>query len=138
MSLIDIKNIGGLISGIGDTAVKIRTAITGVDVNKQAELLKLSAEIESKLMTAQIELNKEEAKSTNLFKSGWRPFIGWTCAGAFFFQFILQPLLLFFFNLFKLNIRLNILDLTVMLPVLLGMLGIGSFRTFEKYKGLEK
>jgi hypothetical protein len=77
------------------------------------------------LMTAQIEVNKQEAKG-NWFQSSWRPATGWICVSGFAINFLISPLAVPF------GIEIPQADTTVMLPVLLGMLGIGGFRTFEK------
>ncbi len=77
------------------------------------------------LMTAQIEVNKQEAKG-NWFQSSWRPATGWVCVSGFAINFLISPLAVPF------GIEIPQADTTVMLPVLLGMLGIGGFRTFEK------
>ena len=76
-------------------------------------------------MTAQIEVNKQEAKG-NWFQSSWRPATGWVCVSGFAINFLISPLAVPF------GIEIPQADTTVMLPVLLGMLGIGGFRTFEK------
>lgn len=130
--------IAGFISGAGDTAVKIRTAITGIDPAKQAELTALAANLEAQakqaqvdLDKAQIDLNKTEAASPRLFVSGWRPFIGWTCGAIFAYNYIVRPLVLMIPGIPDLP-SLNLEEVT---PVLLGMLGLGGMRTYEKIKG---
>jgi hypothetical protein len=88
---------------------------------------------------AQIEVNKAEAASGSVFKGGWRPFIGWTCAAAFAYHFIAQPSILFAVALFGLDIpALPEFDMSSLMTVLMGMLGLGGLRTFEKQKGLTK
>jgi len=87
---------------------------------------------------AQLEVNKEEAKSRNVFIAGWRPFIGWTCGIALCWTYILQPIAQFVLAQTGHLIDLPGLDMSTMMPVLLGMLGLGGLRTWEKYKGLTK
>lgn len=88
--------------------------------------------------TQQIEVNKAEAQSDNVFVSGWRPAVGWTCAAAFGWTFVLQP-----FAAFALAVSgadhqpLPELSLSQMMPVLIGMLGLGGFRSFEKFRGVK-
>jgi hypothetical protein len=91
--------IGGIVSGLGDTAVKIRTAITGIDPAKQAEITELTmkiqadaAKLENDTIIAQTDIDKQEAASTNLFVAGWRPAVGWACAVAFAVNFLLLPI----------------------------------------------
>jgi hypothetical protein len=87
---------------------------------------------------AQLEVNKAEAKSRNVFIAGWRPFIGWTCGLALCWTYILQPVAQFVLAQTGHLIDLPGLDMSTMMPVLLGMLGLGGLRTWEKYKGLTK
>jgi hypothetical protein len=90
-------------------------------------------------MLAQLEINKAEAASGSLFKGGWRPFVGWVCAVAFAYHFVLQPLLIFVFAYVGLETPdLPKFDVGTLLPVLGGMLGIGGLRSYEKTKGLTK
>lgn len=87
----------------------------------------------------QLEVNKVEAGSDSLLVAGWRPFIGWTCGGAFAWNFVLQPALLFLLATFGVALPdLPVLDLSQMMPVLLGMLGLGAYRSYEKTKGVSK
>ena len=87
---------------------------------------------------AQLEVNKEEAKSRNIFIAGWRPFIGWTCGLALCWTYILQPIAQFVLAQTGHLIDLPGLDMSTMMPVLLGMLGLGGLRSFEKFKGISK
>jgi hypothetical protein len=85
---------------------------------------------------AQIEVNKEEAKSSDVFRGGWRPFIGWTCGTAFALHFVVFPVLNFFLVAAG-EAEVKILfDMNTLLTVLGGLLGLGAFRSFEKVKGL--
>ena len=81
---------------------------------------------------AQIDVNKEEAKSDNLFVSGWRPFIGWVCGLAFAYHLILQPLLVFIATNAGHDVDLPVFDKGMLTDTLFGMLGFGSLRTVEK------
>lgn len=91
------------------------------------------------LALAQIEVNKAEAASGSIFKGGWRPFIGWTCGVAFAYHFVLQPLLVFVVAVSGATVpALPEFDMASLMTVLGGLLGLGSLRTFEKYKGVSK
>ena len=91
------------------------------------------------LALAQIEVNKAEAASGSFFKGGWRPFVGWVCAVAFAYHFVIQPLLIFIFSYIGIEPPdLPEFQMNTLLTVLGGMLGIGSLRTYEKQKGLTK
>tara|TARA_R100000388_G_C7240022_1_gene160616 strand:- start:1262 stop:1657 length:396 start_codon:yes stop_codon:yes gene_type:complete len=88
---------------------------------------------------AQIEVNKAEAQHRSIFVSGWRPFIGWTCGVALAWHFVISPLILFTTAIVGIKIpELPSFDMETLTTILLGMLGLGSLRSFEKYKGLTK
>lgn len=88
---------------------------------------------------AQIEVNKTEAASRNPFVAGWRPFIGWTCGIALAWHFVLAPFLMFIAAWVGFEVpRLPVFDMDNLMTVLLGMLGLGGLRSFEKVKGISK
>jgi hypothetical protein len=91
------------------------------------------------LALAQVEVNKAEAASGSLFKGGWRPFVGWICGIALLYHFILSPLILFTVALFGAEIPpIPEFDMGSLMTVLMGMLGLGGLRTYEKQKGITK
>ncbi len=92
----------------------------------------MSEEHHQDLMKAQIEVNKVEAASSNLFVAGWRPFIGWTCGLGMFGNFITIPFSNFVLALVGMDIVIPLVPLETMMPVLMGMLGLGAMRSFEK------
>ena len=114
--------IGNIISKVADNVDRFT-----LDKQEKAELI---AEINK----AQIEVNKVEAGHTSKFVSGWRPFTGWICATALGYHFIFQPLLTFVLYTFGNEIVLPTFDMTTLTTVLLGMLGLGGMRSFEKVK----
>ena len=86
---------------------------------------------------AQMEVNKVEAASTSLFVAGWRPAIGWICGGTYLYTFILQPLSVFLITAFGVHLdvaQLPKIDASELSMVLMGMLGLGSMRSFDKLK----
>lgn len=107
-------------------------------VTDNVDRFTLDKEEKAKLITeinkAQLEVNKVEAGHTSKFVSGWRPFTGWICATALGYHFILQPLLTFALYTFGNEIVLPTFDMTTLTTVLLGMLGLGGMRSFEKVK----
>ena len=87
----------------------------------------------------QILVNREEAKHKSIFVAGWRPFIGWTCGIALAYHFVLAPLIIFGAGWAGADIPdLPVFDMDSLMTVLLGMLGLGGMRSFEKAKGLTK
>ena len=90
------------------------------------------------VIKAQIEVNKEEAKHKSLFVSGWRPAVGWTCTLALLSNFILIPMTNFILVLANSDIAIPLIDVSTMMPVLMGMLGLGTMRTVEKINKVER
>lgn len=84
------------------------------------------------LAKGQLEVNKVEAAHQSLFVAGWRPAIGWVCALGMFGNFITIPFSNFVLALFGLEIVIPLVPLETMMPVLMGMLGLGAMRSFEK------
>ena len=91
------------------------------------------------LSLAQIEVNKAEAASGSLFKGGWRPFIGWVCGIAFAYHFVLQPVIVFAVLTAGVDLPpLPEFDMASLMTVMMGMLGLGGLRTYEKKQGITK
>jgi hypothetical protein len=86
----------------------------------------------------QAEVNRAEAQHASLFVAGWRPFVGWTCGAAFAYHYVLQPLLVFAAALGGKSITLPAFSMDSLLTVLLGLLGLGGLRTYEKFKGVAR
>jgi hypothetical protein len=91
------------------------------------------------LAKGQLEINKEEAKHRSIFVSGWRPSVGWVCSIAMAYHFVFQPLIIFGVGMAGVEIpELPKFDMNSLMTVLMGMLGLGGLRTYEKSKGLTK
>jgi hypothetical protein len=88
------------------------------------------------IVQGQLDVNRAEASSPSAFTSGWRPAIGWVCAAALACQYIARPLLQWAGIVTGHawpalpGIDGNLWEL------MLGMLGLGGLRTFEKTKGV--
>ena len=103
--------------------------------------MKLQHELETALHDAnmaQIEVNKAEAAHKSIFVAGRRPFVGWVCGVALSYHFILAPLLQFGFAVGGIDQELPEFDFSQLSTVLMGMLGLGGLRTFEKMKGVSR
>ena len=90
------------------------------------------------LAKGQLEVNKVEAAHKSLFVSGWRPFIGWTCGLGMFGNFITIPFSNFVLALLSIDIVIPLVPLETMMPVLMGMLGLGAMRTYEKKNAVHR
>jgi len=103
------------------------------------EIATMSERHAQELAKGQLEINKEEAKNRNVFVAGWRPFIGWTCGIALFWHFVGLPIALFLISWLALEVPdLPTFDMQSLMTVLMGMLGLGGLRTYEKVKGKSK
>tara|TARA_R110000824_G_scaffold113679_3_gene263554 strand:- start:7334 stop:7738 length:405 start_codon:yes stop_codon:yes gene_type:complete len=100
----------------------------------KAKLTKSLADIDA----ANLKINEADAKSGNWFQSGWRPFIGWSCGFALAYTYVMQPILTFVLAQAGYLVDLPAVNLGEMMPVLMGLLGLGGLRTFEKVKGINK
>ena len=95
------------------------------------EIATMSEKHAQELSIAQLAVNKEEAKG-NWFQSSWRPAVAWVCVIGMAINFLVSPLLS------PLGVVVPQADTSVMMPVLMGMLGLGGLRSFEKTKGITK
>ena len=104
--------------------------------NAKLELLKLQQSGDLAQMTAQTDINKVEASNSSIFVSGWRPAIGWVCALALAYQYLLKPLAMGILPNFGIAIApLPGLDDNLW-QLMMGMLGMGGLRTMEKMQGV--
>ena len=87
---------------------------------------------------AQIEVNKVEAASSSLWVSGWRPAVGWVCVLGMAGNFMVIPFANFVLALIDIDVNIPLVPLDTMMPVLMGMLGLGAMRSFEKTKGVSR
>lgn len=91
------------------------------------------------LKLAQIELNKTEASHESVFVSGWRPMLGWTCGLGFAMNFLVAPIGTFVCAIAgHPEIIFPQADVATMMPILIGMLGLGGYRTYEKKNGVAR
>ncbi len=110
-----------------DTKAKLAHEVATMAENHAQEIAK-----------GQMEINAVEAANSNVFVSGWRPFIGWTCGLGMFGNFITIPFSNFVLALLEYDIVIPLVPLETMMPVLMGMLGLGAMRTYEKKSGVSK
>jgi|TARA_R110002153_G_scaffold6636_1_gene30446 hypothetical protein len=90
------------------------------------------------LAKGQLEVNKAEAASASLFVAGWRPAVGWVCVLGMASNFVLIPIVNFILALAGSAITVPLIDTSTMMPVLLGMLGLGAMRSAEKIKKVSR
>lgn len=125
------KLLNGILQRVLPEKVSEETALK---LNQELTLAMLNGELQP--MLAQLTVNANEAKSESLFVAGWRPGIGWICAAALGWTFVVAPFTVFWLQTFGLHpAPLPVLDYTSLMPILLGMLGLGGMRTYEKVQG---
>jgi hypothetical protein len=108
------------------------------DKNKRAEFEHEIAMAVNNSDLAQMEVNKVEAAHPSIFVAGWRPFIGWTCGTALALDFLVRPIAQWIILIFEKVVILPTLDTSQLMPILMGMLGLGTLRTYEKLKGVAR
>jgi len=134
--------IGALLPAVLPLVKDVIGAFLPEDPKKRAEAeRKIEAQLTehlAKIDIAQLEINKTEAAHRSIFVAGGRPFIGWSCGVSLAWSYICQPILTFALVQAGYGVELPALDMSQMMPVLMGMLGLGGLRTFEKYKSVSK
>jgi len=131
MALSSIKELVGPVSGLVSEFIEDKD-----ERNRLAhEIATLAEKQHHAEVMAQVEVNKTEAAHKSLFVAGWRPAIGWICGLGMLSNFIVVPMTNFVLDLTGSPIVVPLIDLQTMMPVLLGMLGLGGMRSFEKVKG---
>jgi len=132
MDLTGIGSVADLASGI---IGKIWPDKTQQEKDQMAQALAL-LQGQIAMNTGQMDIDKAEAQSPRLFVSGWRPFVGWVCGSACAWNWVGLPVVLFVARAAGHPVDVKPADLTQMLPLLMGMLGMGALRTYERLNGV--
>jgi hypothetical protein len=106
------------------------------ELHQKGNLATLNAEVQ--LLIGQININIVEAGHKSIFVAGWRPFVGWVCGFGLLYASVVEPIMRFIAKLSDYTGTFPVLDTTITMQVLLGMLGLGLMRTKEKEKGVHK
>ena len=119
--------------------------VAGKVLNKFVADKDLKVKLQHELKTAfhaanlaQIDLNKQEAAHQSMFVAGWRPFVGWTCGVALAYHFLIAPLLGFVLVLYGIDTPMPEFEFSQLSTILMGMLGLGGLRSYEKMKGVHR
>jgi hypothetical protein len=129
MGLVD--SVVGIVGNVLDRVIPDKNARE----KAKEELGKAINDQDFQLAIEQIKVNAVEAQSDNIFKSGWRPAIGWVCGIAFSLHFVIFPLLNWFLIVFSQAPIMVPFQMDTLMTVLGGLLGLGGLRTIEKIKG---
>lgn len=116
-----------------DPAQKAAAAQALAELQQQGEFKQIDAALA--LAKQQTDIDLAEAQSADPFASRWRPFIGWVCGLAFAWNFIGLSIARFVMAALGHTFDFAPADMSEMMPVLLGMLGLGGLRTMEKLQG---
>lgn len=128
------KDIASPITAIGNV---LDSLFTSKDEKLTHEEIRMRLMMEPE--KAQVELNKLEAQHRAIFVAGWRPFIGWVCGTALAYNFIIRDILGWLLKIYDSTlVSPPELAMEHLLTVLMGMLGLGGLRTYEKLKGVSK
>jgi hypothetical protein len=100
------------------------------------ELTKMQMSGELAQITGQLDINKVEAASTSVFVSGWRPFVGWVCGFGLGYVAIVEPIARFIATMVGYTGNFPVIDTTITMQVLMGMLGLAGMRSFDKKNGV--
>jgi hypothetical protein len=124
-----------------DDAIAAGLEIINKFVPDPQEKIKAEQALRDSLLASdkgQLEVNKAEAASQHLFVAGWRPAIGWCCALALGFQYVVSPLVLWGGDLVghPLPVPPKLDD--ILWELMFAMLGMGGLRTYEKIKGVAR
>ena len=134
MNILGAMGIGEVIKSVGQIADDLTTS----DKERmQADLDAYKAETER--MDGQVEINKIEAANSSLFVSGGRPFVVWVCAVALAYAAVIEPMARFVAKVgFGYDGDFPIINTDLTMQVLVGVLGLGAYRSFEKVKGVAR
>lgn len=124
---------GGGIKAIGNIVDEV---FTSEDERNQAKIS--IQKIEARLKEKQMDINAVEAGHRSIFIAGWRPALGWISALSVGYVYLFQPFIVMVLKIAGSDIELPTLDLSQLMPLILGMLGLGGLRSFEKAKGVAK
>lgn len=102
------------------------------------ELSTMAEKHAQELAKGQIEVNKAEAAHKSLFVAGWRPAIGWVCVLGMAGNFITIPITNMILELMGSGVTVPLIPTAEMMPILMGMLGLGAMRTVEKTKNVQR
>lgn len=105
-----------------------------LELAQKGELAWLDADV--KLAVGQMAINQEEAKDPSLFKSGWRPAVGWLCVAGFAYMAVIRPIVPWLVQVVGIQVPpMPPVDTSEIMAILMGMLGLGGMRTAERLKG---
>jgi CheY-like chemotaxis protein len=131
----------GLISSlVGPVSDILDKVVTDKDLKEKLshDIATMAERHAHEVVKAQIEVNKTEAQHHSMFVAGWRPAIGWVCCLGMAGNFLIIPFVNMALELLETGVVVPMIELDLMMPVLMGMLGLGAMRTVEKVKKVDR
>lgn len=137
---MDVLGVASLVSKVIDKVVPDKDAALAakqklLELQQAGELAVLASETD--VIKGQLAINAAEAANPSVFVAGWRPFIGWTCGTAFSLHFVVFPMGEYLGAITGHPFAPPAFDMTALLNVTLGMLGMAGWRTLEKVRGIK-
>jgi len=132
-------DVGGVVEGLFSGFDSLFTS----DEERLAFEDKIAQRLHGRL-EMQAKTNQKEAEHASVFVSGWRPFLGWVCGFGIGFQFVARPILQWFNDVLSLLLgnpqmpQLPTLDVEQLMSLVVAMLGIAGYRSYEKTKGVAR
>lgn len=134
-------NLLGLLGQSGGLLDLVDELFTSEEERAAARLRLL--ELHQAGQLGQMEVNSKEAQHKSMFVAGWRPAVGWICVLAMGWNYILYPIFTATVSYIALvnGVEVDfsgipVADMATMMPVLMGMLGLGAMRSWEKRAGV--
>ena len=127
--------------GIADSIIGVAGKVLDKFVEDKDLKRKLESELKSQIISldlAQAQTNLEQAKHSSVFIAGARPAIMWICAFGLGWQFVFQPVAAWILAVSGSELMLPLFETEGLMPLTLSLLGLGSMRSFEKFKGIQR
>lgn len=132
-----LSGLASLIEAIRGKDPALAAKLEQIQVEDADKLRQISLQQVGAAIQGQLGVDKQEAASPNWMVAGWRPAVGWVCAAGIAVQFVFGPLATWISGLLRHPVVVPPLDLSTLMTLLLGMLGMGGMRTYEKTKGVQ-
>ena len=125
--------LSGLLGGKDGALKQVASVIDSIHTSEEEKLDKkiLMQRIQQKLAEKQLDVNAKEASHRSIFVAGWRPSIGWVCSLGLLYNTIIA-------NILGIWVDLPEIDTTLLVPVMMGMLGLGAMRSYEKVNSVAR
>ncbi len=127
--------------GIAESVIGVAGKVLDKFVEDKDLKTKLSHELKTQIVSldlAQAQTNLEQAKHSSIFVAGARPAIMWICAFGLAWQFVFQPVAVWVIAMSGADVVLPVIQTEGLMSLTLALLGLGSMRTAEKWKGVQR